>query len=105
MTTPSAGNGERPFRLELSGVIASSLRRLQRRASRQGRGEAFVRAVREVADRLQTQPAQFGEPLYRLPTLRMQVRQGAIDPFALTFAWCEDRPVVFIKTVWLLGEP
>ena len=47
-------------------------------------------------------PYDFGEPLYRLPALRMQIRHGAILPLFIDYGVCEDRPLVFIRGVTLL---
>jgi len=37
-----------------------------------------------------------GEPLFRLPALRMRVRQVAIRPLYINYAVCEDHPLVFL---------
>lgn len=95
--------GPPPFQIAFSGVIAESIRQLQRRASLQGRGEEFLRSLREVIDRIQQDPNEVGEPLYRLAVLRMQVRCVAIRPLYLDFAVCEDRPLVFIRAVNLFS--
>lgn len=99
----SSDNGSRTFQISFSGVIAEQIRRLQRRASRQGRGEEFLLAMRAVVDRLHHDPSEFGEPLYRLAVLRMQVRCAVVRPLSMEFAVCEDRPLVFIKAVELLS--
>lgn len=101
MTSPD--NGRRSFQLSFSGVIAEEIRRLQRRASRQGHGEAFLSALRRIVDRLHYDPNEFGEPLYRLSALRLQVRWAVIRPLSVDFAVCEDRPLVFITTIKLLS--
>ncbi|MHB1426642.1 MAG: hypothetical protein ACYC3I_26065 [Gemmataceae bacterium] len=98
-------NGEPAFQIAFSGVIAETIRQLQRRASRQGRGEEFLLALRAVVDRLHHDPNEFGEPLYRLPVLRTGVRCAVIRPLSIDFAVCEDRPLVFIKAVRLLAAP
>jgi len=100
----SAGNGKRPFQLGFSSMIAETIRQLQRQASREDRGTEFLNALRQMADRLRGDPGRFGEPLYRLPTLRMQVRCAVIPPIYMDFAVCEDRPLVFIKAVKLLAK-
>ncbi len=61
-------------------------------------------AFRHIYLRLQQDPNAFGEPLYRLPALRMQVRTVAVRPLVVDFAICEDRLIVFIKGVMLLAE-
>jgi hypothetical protein len=97
-------NGEHPYQLSFSGAIVMRLRQLQRRASREGRGEEFLRALRSAVERLWNDPTTFGEPLYRLPVLRVQVRCAVIRPLGIDFAVCEDRPLVFIKAVRLLSR-
>jgi hypothetical protein len=75
---------------------------LQAQANREGRGQELLKAARTVHERLSRDPMDFGEPLYRLPSLRMQVRCAAIRPLYVDFAICEDRPLLFIKSVKLL---
>lgn len=104
MTLPSSANGNYPFQLELSAAIAEVIRQLQRRASREGRGKEFLLAMRRVVERLRRDPTDFGEPLYRLPALRMQIRCAAVGLLGLDFGVCEDRPLVFIKSVKLLAR-
>jgi hypothetical protein len=61
-------------------------------------------AIREVIVRLRNDPTEFGEPLYRLPVMRMQLRCASIRPLYVDFAVCDDRPLVFIKAVKLLAS-
>ncbi len=99
----SSGNGEQPFHVGFSEAIAQTIRRLQQQASQEGRGKDFLSALRKAVDRLQRAPRAFGEPLYRLPALRMQVRCGALGPLSIDFGVCEDRPLVFIMAVKLFS--
>jgi hypothetical protein len=101
---PISGNGERPFRVGFSQAIAQSIRHLQRQASREGRGKEFLTAFRKAVGRLENSPRAFGEPLYRLPALRMEVRCGVLGPLSIDFAICEDRPLLFIMAVKLLSR-
>jgi hypothetical protein len=98
----SSANGDKSFQLEFSAAIAEALRHLQRRASREGRGAGFLSALRKMVVRLRTDPTEFGESLYRLPALRMQIRCAVVRPLVVHFGVCEDRPLVFIKTVSLI---
>jgi hypothetical protein len=100
----SAPNGERRFRLGFSGVIAEAIRQLQRQASREGWGAHFLQALRKIVERLRSSPSDLGEPLYRLPALRMEVRCVVLRPIYIDFAVCEDRPLVLIKAVKLLSK-
>jgi hypothetical protein len=97
------GNGARHFEVHCSGALTATIRRIHRRAWRQGRGQAVTRAFRQIIRRLERDPFSVGEPAYRLPGLRMQVRTVIIRPLAIDFAIWEDRPLVFIKGVKLLS--
>src|SRR5947209_442285 len=98
-------DGQRPpYAVHASGAITEAFLALQRRATRAGQGEQVLSAMRDVHQRLAQAPFDFGEPLYRLPVLRMQVRCGLVAPLAVHFGVCEDRPVVFIKGITLISD-
>jgi hypothetical protein len=97
------GDGSRRYAVHLSGAVAEMLRRVHRRATHQGRGKTVTKALRRIVQSLEIDPFQVGEPVYRLPGLRMQVRATVARPLAVDFAVCEDRPLVFIKGVKLLS--
>jgi hypothetical protein len=101
MTGP--GNGARRFEVHCSVAISNTIRLIHRQAWPQGRGKAVTRALRQIVRRLEHDPFQTGEPAYRLPGLRMQVRTVIIRPLVIDFAVCEDQPLVFIKGVKLLA--
>src|SRR5437016_2450565 len=88
-----------PYEVHCSGVIAKSLRKIQRQASHEGRGDEVIAIFRQTLERLKREPGRFGEPLYRLPVLRMEVRAVVVLPLVVHFALCEDHPLVFIKGV------
>jgi hypothetical protein len=94
-------NGER-FEVHCSGFIARSLKRIQKKAKGEGRGEQVLQAIRRIWRRLTDDPVGFGEPLYRLPAMRLQVRHAAVGPLLIYFGIHDDRPLVFIKAVKLL---
>jgi hypothetical protein len=96
---PSNGGS---FQVLSSESISENFRRLYQQAKQEGSAVAFMSATRQIGQRLATDPVEFGEPLYRLAALRMQVRQGAIGPLLIYFGGCEDRQVVFIKGAKLL---
>jgi hypothetical protein len=100
----AGGNGAQGFQLGFSGVVAARIRALQRRASREGRGAEFLAGLRQVVQDLRRKPRKLGEALYRLKVLRMQVRCVVAGPLYVDFAVCEDRPLVFIKSVKLLAR-
>ena len=100
---PQPPDGGQHYVVEASGVIVQSLKRMQRQAAREGRGEDVLSAFRGIAQRLQVDPLHCGEPLYRLPTLRLQVRSIAVRPLVVDFGVSEDRRLVFLRAVTLLS--
>ena len=99
---PASGEGG-PYQVNLSGLIAEEFRTLQYQATREGRGRELLRSMRAAHEALRRAPFDLGEPLYRLPALRMQIRCAIIRPLSIDFAVCEDRPLVFLKAVRLLA--
>ena len=95
-------NGGQRFEVHCSVAVAKEFHELQRRASPQRR-KRIAAAFQEIVRRLQENPNKFGERLYRLPNLRMQVRTGVVGPLGVIFGVCEDRPLVFIQSGKLLG--
>jgi hypothetical protein len=98
-------NNGGPYEVHCSGNIAKALHQLLLQAAQQGRAEAFIAALRQMDRRLASAPTRLGEPLYRLPALRMQIRSALIPPLVVHFGVCEDKQLVFIKGVELLAEP
>jgi hypothetical protein len=102
MSQPEDSGG--PYQVHISGVIAKKLRQLQRQAAHEGRGEQVLAALRHIYERLQKGPNNAGEPLYRLASLRMEVRTIVVRPLGVHFAVCEDHPLVFFKGGKLLSR-
>jgi hypothetical protein len=99
MTKPDNGG----FQIHLSGVVGKALRQLQREASRRGEGKEFASALSRIIRVLRQDPNAVGEPLYRLPNLRLNVRTIVIAPLAVDYAVSQDHPYVYIKSGRLLS--
>jgi hypothetical protein len=56
-----------------------------------------VKAVRYVHERLRTDPLEFGEPLYSLPAMALQVRQAMVGRLLIDYAVHEEKRIVFIR--------
>jgi hypothetical protein len=69
----------------------------------QGLGAAFLEKLRIVNDRLRNDPHGFGEALYRLPALKLQIYQGVVIPLVVTFGIHDELPLVFVRVVKLLS--
>jgi hypothetical protein len=96
MTTQ--GNGQRvPYNVHMSAQNAAELKQQHLDAAQQGWGQQFVSTVRQIVERLRNDPLEFGEPLYRLPSLKLQVRQAVMARLVVTYAIHEERPLVFIR--------
>ncbi len=92
------GNGQSfSYNVQISSQIKTIVRQLHRQAIQQGTGAQFLAAFREAVDRLRREPLIFGEPLYRLPALQLQVRQAVLLPLVVDFAVHETRPLVLIR--------
>src|SRR5579871_4872258 len=98
----SSEDAETPFQVHAYAVVLKRLRQLQRRATREGRGDLFLAALRQIHRQLQTNPTAFGEPLYRLPALGLEVRNASIRPLVVNFAVSAERALVFVKGARLL---
>lgn len=94
-------NGQR-FQIRTSISVHRSLLEIQRQANNEGRGARVLAAVKEVLLRLTLHPSEFGEPLYRLPALQLQIRFAAVGPIVVQYGVADDRALVFVKRVTLL---
>ena len=101
----SANNGHTEFKIVLMGTVKSDLKRFHQELMHQGKGHAFLDALRKVNDRLTKDPRGFGETLYRLPALKLMVHQGIVIPLVVTFGIHQELPIVFVHVVKLLSIP
>lgn len=96
--TPHGGNGM-TYRLSASGLVREALRELVTRAAAVGVDADVIRAVRSIRERLIHDPLGFGEPLYQLPTGKLEVRLGAVPPLSVRYAVHQEQPLVFLLAV------
>ena len=102
MKTPEAESNGGIYHVHCSGVIFRTFKQIQKQAKDEGRGEQVLSAMRRIWHQLSYYPNEFGEPLYGLPGLGLQVRHAAAGPLLIYFAVHERMPLVFIKEVALL---
>jgi hypothetical protein len=79
MTSQGDGQPVR-YHVTLSGATRAALEQLHVQAKQLGTGQRFLAALREIGERLRTDPLNFGEPQYRLPALRLVVCHGIVAP-------------------------
>jgi hypothetical protein len=102
---PSSSNGSGQYCLDFSEEVGAELTYLQRRATRRGQAKAFASSFRRIRRALRKDPNQVGEPLYRLPALRLQVRLVVVAPLVIEFAVSNEHRIVYIKSCQLLFRP
>jgi hypothetical protein len=94
----SKGNGQpTSYRVIMAEQIRTRLRQLHQQAFQRGTGHEFLDALRQILRQLRDTPLTFGEPLYRLPTLQLAVRQGMIGPLVVDYGVHEIQPLVFVS--------
>jgi len=82
------------------GHVREALKQLHRKEANAGRREQFLSAMRTIAKRLRDDPLRFGEPLYRLPALKLLVCVAAsVPPLVVDFGVHQTRPLVIIRGV------
>ena len=91
------------YTVEISGFIKTRMGALAKQASATGQLQAYVDAWREIGQRLENKPLQFGECHYHMSKGQLRCHIGIVTPVAVEFAiHLEKRKVVLLK-VSLLG--
>jgi hypothetical protein len=100
----SQGNGPPAvYAVKVSEQLKDTIRRLHEQAAQRGRGQQFLAALRAIHDRLRSDPLRFGEPLFRLPALKLLVFQVIVSPVVVDYAVHEEKRLVLVKGVNVLG--
>ncbi len=99
MTSP--GNGLL-YDVKLSNQIKETIKELHGRLAHQSKGQQFLDSLRAIYNRLRQDPTTFGEPLYRLPALKLLVYQVVVSGIVVYYGVHEEEPLVFLKGVQLL---
>lgn len=91
------------YYVDASAELRKQIRELHQVALGQGRGKQFAKALRKIYNRMHLDPFEFGEPLYKLPMLRLLIRTASIIPVVVTDSVSNDNPIVMIKSIQLLA--
>jgi len=101
----TGSNGEQPrFHVSAIGPASEAYRDIQRRAELAGGSDRVEAVFREIVRRLKYDPREFGEPMYELRVMHMQVRKAAIDPLYVEYGVHNEQPVVVIRRVRWIGD-
>jgi len=97
MTSP--GNGQRRHRISMAAGVADVIKDLTRRAIEAGIEARVLAALKVIGQRLESEPARFGEALFHLEAARLQVRMGIENPLVVYYALHQDQPWVFVQRI------
>jgi hypothetical protein len=100
MTT--AANGP-SYHVDMSQQTKSVLLALHLQAATTRSGARFVAAFRRMVEYLRQDPFSFGEPLYHLPILRLEIRQAIVDQLVVVYGVHLDKPLVLIRSFKVLS--
>src|SRR5260370_25393359 len=93
------GGKRPPISGSRSRQVLKTLKAIQIRAKKAGKGKQFLEALRAINDRLRNNPKGFGEPLYRLPSLKLVVYAAVLYPLAVHYGVHQEKPLVFLPWV------
>jgi len=94
----SQGNGQsKRYTVHASKQTEAILEQLHQQAVQAGTGQKFTAALRQIGARLEADPLALGEPLYRLPALKLLVCQAVVLPLVVIFGVHDELPLVFIR--------
>ena len=89
----SQGNGQSPvYDVRQSEQNKKELLRLHSEFAQRGEGKIFVTPVRQVFTRLRADPVNFGEPLFRLPALKLTVYHVVVARLVVEYGVHDERP-------------
>ena len=94
------GNG-RPvmYRISVPGPVSASIESEQLRATLDGKGEAFLAAMRYAIARIRHEPLGLGEAIFPLRNAKLIVHLAFLPPLVIEFGVHEELPLVFIRRV------
>lgn len=98
-----AGNGEPIFDVSPLPSVKENIKAIYKQARLDGIEESVLAALLELNRRLEKDPRNFGEPVYRRPKVKLVVRHAAIAPIYIRYAVHEEEPVVFLMEVTLFS--
>lgn len=100
MAQPS--NGAERFRVDIASHLAERIETLNQAAKALGHGSEFLKALRQILERLETAPFSAGEAVYALPSLELTVRMIVQPPIVLHYAVHAQRRLVWFSAIDLL---
>jgi hypothetical protein len=91
--------GNPRYQVHCSSELLRSIKRLKAKADRLGIGVEVLSALRTINRQLEQTPLEFGEPTYRLKSLKLKVLIGIVEPLLVRYAVHQDLPIVFVMQI------
>jgi len=101
----SNGHPTSKYSVSLTGPANAKLVRIGEAATSLGIGKLIRKVYRRVLLRLKSDAADFGEPLYRIQSMRMTIRCAAVTPLYIEYGIHDVQPIVVIRRVVALSDP
>jgi hypothetical protein len=98
------GGLDGPYRIINFSAVTDTIKALYAQARVMGTEEPLRNCLAGIQQRLETEPVVFGEPLYNLYAMGLQVRVGLFPPLSVRFAVDEERRIVYVSALVLLGD-
>src|SRR5262249_10433301 len=99
-----AGGSEGPFRVINVKAATAQIKALYVQAKLLGTEGPLRKSLAGNQRRLETDPLEFGEPLYQLRGLGLQVRLAPFAPLYVRFAVDEERRLVYVLHLVCQGD-
>jgi hypothetical protein len=93
-------HSQTPYRIDYAGQYRRQLEDLINQAVRLGTLADLEAAVKMIHQRLSTAPSEWGDPLYRLRYLELDLYRGTHTPLNIIYAVDEQRKLVYLTQVW-----
>ncbi|MBM4072436.1 MAG: hypothetical protein FJ271_26430 [Planctomycetes bacterium] len=90
-------NGTPEFKVVISKSLRQLLAHLHGIAFARGMGSQFVQSLRTIDEGLRRVPISFGDPLFRLPALKLSVYIRAVFPIVVDSGVHEQFPLVIVR--------
>lgn len=94
-------NGQDTFQVSISGLLADVIKVMLQIAVAAGREDTFYQGLEKIHKKLKSDPGRFGEPLYHLKNLNLEMRIGIIYPFTVTYGVNYSARTVFVSKLTL----
>lgn len=99
----SNGKPHPRYSLGTTGIARSQLKAIVAVAGQTDSEDSVAAALRVIRDRLESDPGEFGEPLYHVASLRMSIRCAAVAPLYVEYGLHDEKPVVVIRRYLAMG--